>query len=376
MRPDLVPRPTDLRDFLTSQGWTLLDAGLRDRLFVLENPTFRGRQFVFPIDAEAPDYAESVQSVIDKFVALHGGTNASVVQRVRCVKDDVLRLRVFHHGNDTTLPLAFAASVVSSAERLIKSAASTVLRPRTHHPRLGFAEAAQLVEKSRLGQTEAGSFVLRVECPVHALEMQGDLIADDGVPFVRQVTATLQNGLHQLVSAIEADGLDRFVEELKQSAAPVVSSNLCEAVVGMHDESVDNALDVAFDWSPLEPMPPGVDTRPVRIQRDYFARLEEVQQALKGVETHRDDTFIGTVERLDGEFGPDGRRSGPVMLSLLLRDEQEAVRCRVVLSADDYAVAHHAHMRNGAYVVVQGRLRPGRQPRQLTDVRRFQVVPQ
>jgi hypothetical protein len=371
-----VPRPTDLRDFLSSQGWNLIEAGLPDRLFVLENPSFRGRQFVFPIDAEAPDYVESVHSVIEKFVALHGGSAASVVQRVRCVKDDVLRLRVFHHGNDTTLPLAFAASFVSSAERLIKSAASTVLRPRTHHPRLGFAEAAQLVEKSRLGQTEAGSFVLRVECPLDALEMQGDLIDDDSVPFVRQVTTTLHKGLRRLVAAIESDALDRFIEELKESAAPIVSSNWCEALVGMHDGSMDNSLDVAIEWSPLERMPSGANDGPIRIQRDYFARLEEVQQALKDVETHREDTFIGTVERLEGEFGPNGRRSGPVMLSLLLRDEQEAVRCRVVLSAEDYAVAHQAHLQHGAYVMVQGRLRPGRQPRQLTEVRRFQVVPQ
>jgi hypothetical protein len=369
-----TPAPTDLRDFLKGQGWSLLEAALRDRLYVLENASYPRRQFIFPIDAQAPDYADSVESVLDKFAEIAGITKTSVMQKVGCVKDDVLRLRVFHDGNDAALPLAFAASFVSSTEKLIKSAASTVLRPRAHHPRLGFSEAAQLVEKSRFGQTERGSFIIRVECPIYAMEVQGSLTHQEDVPFVRQVTSTLQTALVQLISAIEEDQLDRLVEELKRSTSPIISSNLCEAVVGMHDESVDNSLDVEIDWSPLKPVASRVPQGCVRIQRDYFARIDEVQRELRSAETHHDDNFVGTVERLEGELGPDGRRSGPVMLSLLLPDEGETVRARVVLSADDYARADRAHMTNGAYVLVQGRLRPGRQPRQLTDVRRFEVL--
>lgn len=374
MTRERTPAPTDLRDFLRGQGWSLVEAALRDRLYVLENAAYPRRQFSFPIDAQAPDYTDSVDSVLAKFAELAGIAKTSVIQKVGCVKDDVLRFRVFHDGNDSALPLAFAASFVSSTERLIKSAASTVLRPRVHHPRLGFSEAIQLVEKSRFGQTENGSFVIRVECPINAMEVQGSLTDDDDTPFVRQVTSTLQTALFQLTSAIEADQLDRLVDELKQAASPLVSSNLCEALVGMHDDSVDNSLDVAIDWSPLKSVPSRVPHGRVRIQRDYFARIDEVQRELKSVESHYEDTFVGTVERLEGELGPDGRRSGPVMLSLLLPDEGETVRARVVLSADDYALADRAHMTNGAYVVVQARLRPGRQPRQLTDVHRFELL--
>jgi hypothetical protein len=315
-----------------------------------------------------------VESVLEKFSELCGISRHALLQRVLSVKDDVLRLRVFHDGNDTALPLAFAASFVSSTERLIKSAASTVLRPRAHHPRLGFSEASQLVEKARFGQTEQGSFVIRVECPIDALEVQSGLPDDPDLPFVRQVTSTLQRALHGLTSAIEADQLDHFVDDLKQSASPIVSSNLCEALVGMHDEAVDNSLDIAIDWSPLEPVPATVPRGKIRIQRDYFRRIDEVQRELRSVETHYEDRFVGTVERLEGELGSDGRRSGAVMLSLLLPDEDETVRARVVLSADDYALADRAHMNNGAYVVVRGRLRPGRQPRQLTHVQGFQLL--
>lgn len=134
-------------------------------------------------------------------------------------------------------------------------------------------------------------------------------------------------------------------------------------------------LNVGFDWSRLHPPPEDALLRPVRIQRDYFPRIEEVRRELRSVETNQVDTFIGTVERLEGEMGQDGRRAGVVVLSLLLADEGESVRARTVLSADDYALAHQAHVTNGSYVRVTGCLRPGRQPRQLTDVTAFQVLP-
>jgi hypothetical protein len=42
----------------------------------------------------------------------------------------------------------------------------------------------------------------------------------------------------------------------------------------MHDEMVDNSLDVGFDGSALHAVPQSVSQRTIRIQRDYFSRIE------------------------------------------------------------------------------------------------------
>ncbi|PIZ49252.1 MAG: hypothetical protein COY42_04415, partial [Armatimonadetes bacterium CG_4_10_14_0_8_um_filter_66_14] len=111
----------------------------------------------------------------------------------------------------------------------------------------------------------------------------------------------------------------------------------------------------------------------IRIQEDYFPRIDEVHRALRPGEEENEDTFVGTVERLDGEMQPDGRRAGEVVLALLLPDA-ETVRARTSLSADQYADADKAHMTDNAYVKVKGRLHPGRQPRSLTDVATFEPL--
>jgi hypothetical protein len=368
--------PTDLRDYLRSRGWGLIEAALKDRLYVLSNVRFPNRQMVFPMDTTAPDYEESVQSVLEKVSELRGQSIDTVVGRVKTVRDDVLRLRFFFKGEDTSLPLTFASSVVASTEKMLRASACTVVRPRTRHPKLTLLEAAQFVDHARFGQTDEGSFIINVACPIDAMDAQGTLkLDDDQSPFVRRVTYSLEQALETLTLAIEADRLSDMVNEQKKSLNPIVSSNLCDALVAMHDADINNSLDINFHWSALRPVPKITQrVSKIRLQRDYFARISEVGRELKSVQASDSETYLGTVERLEGEMGKEGRRSGPVVLSIMLPDENEIVAVRTVLSADDYEKADQAHMKEGAYIMVTGRLLPGRQPRQLAEMTDFTVL--
>lgn len=94
---------------------------------------------------------------------------------------------------------------------------------------------------------------------------------------------------------------------------------------------------------------------------------------MRSAEKQTDDVFIGTVEQLEGEMGPDGRRSGDVILSLLLTEGLQ-VRARTQLDADDYAKAYQAHISDGTYIKVARLLHPGRQPRRLDQLRSFELI--
>ena len=376
MNPDPLIFPIDLRDFLQAHGWTLRPEGLADRLYVLQNLGFPRRQLVFPMDTTVPDYAEAVDRVIEKLSEMINERPQTLQSRIQTVRDDTLRFRIdAPQSSDSSLPLGFAAVLVTGAQQLLKAAACTVLRPRLHHPRLALTEALQLIEKTKFGQTEPGSFILKVSCPIHALDVQGTLPLDTGsLPFVRQVTLALKRGMTQLIDAIETGTLDRLVETLKQDHAPLISTNLCEAVMQLHDEGLNNNLDLSMDWSVLEPIAEQDRQRqPLRIQRDYFGRIEEVRRALRPSGGHAQDTFVGTVEHLAGEMGDDGQRAGEVILALLL-PEGESVHVRVTLSAEQYKQADQAHMTEGAYVQVTGKLQPGRQPRAMSELSQFALI--
>ena len=368
--------PTDLRDYAKAHGWMLLKEAAKDRLYVMSNPRFDLRQLVFPMDTTAPDYAEAIALVVEKIAVMEQRTPEAIIKSLMEISDDAVAFRVSSPNQEERyLPLSFASAMIIGAQQLLLASACTVLKPKTHHPRLSRTEAQQFLETARFRHTQPGSFVLNVSCPVQAMDVQAPLLPDEfEAPFVRRATLTLQRSLRKLVSAIETDSLDDLVESLKKSETPLISSNFCEALTHFEDTSLKNSVDIGITWAASIPRP---DDEPensvVRVQHDYFSRIEEVRRELRSNEKHMEDIFIGTVERLDGEMGDDGCRSGEVILSLLL-PEGEQVRARTNLNAEQYAKADEAHMTDGTYVKVAGKLHPGRQPRQLSELRAFDLI--
>ncbi len=374
--------PTDLRDYAKAKGWVLVKEAAKDRLYVLSNPVFDRRQIVFPMDTTAPDYEEAVKLAVEKLAAIEARSPQSILKSLLEVGDDAVAFRVeAPRVEDQSLPLAFVCSMIEGAQQLLSSSVHTVLKPQVHHPRLGRTEAQQLLELARFRHTQPGSFVLNVSCPVHAMDVQETFYADKGEspwepqsPFVRRTVVVLHRALTKLITAIETDSLDSLIQAEKKSDIPLISSNFCEALTHFEDSTLKNSIEVAITWAPSISAPGG--EKPVslvRVQNDYFSRIEEVRRELRSAEKHTDDVFIGTVERLEGDMGPDGRRSGDVILSLLLPEGLQ-VRARARLNADDYAKADQAHMADGTYIKVAGLLHPGRQPRQLDRLRSFDVI--
>lgn len=376
MNLETLIAPTDLRDYAKGQGWIQIKEAAKDRLYVMTNPRFQGRQLVFPMDTTAPDYSEAIMLVVDKLSAMEGRSPQAIFKSLVEVGEDGIAFRVTTPRPDERfLPLAFAGSMVAGVQQLLLASACTALKPQAHHPRLSRTEAQQLLEIAKFRHTRPGSFVLNVSCPVQGLDVQAPLLPDEvDVPFVRRTTLTLRRSLRDLVTSIETDSLDELVATSRKGEGVVVSSNFCEALMRFEDESLKNSVEIGITWAACIPHPehePRVSV--VRIQHDYFTRIEEVRRELRSKEQHLEDVFPGTVERLDGEMGQDGKRLGEVILSLLSPDGEQ-VRVRANLDAQQYEQADKAHMTDGAYVKVSGKLHPGRQPRQLSDIKSFELM--
>lgn len=327
------------------------------------------------MDATAPDYLEAVTLVTEKLAAIEGRSPQSVLKSLLEVGDDSIAFKVESpRSAEQSLPLSFAGSMLEGAQQILLSSVCTVLKPRIHHPRLGRTEAQQVIAAARFRHTQTGSFVLNVSCPVQSMDVQAPLHSGEpAAPFVRRTTVVLHRSLTQLVGAIESDTVDELVETEKNSPEPLISANFCEALTRFEDLSLKNSIEIGIAWGASIAVPIGAKSFScIRIQNDYFSRIEEVRRELRAAESQAEAVFFGAVERLEGEMGPDGRRSGDVIVSLLLR-EGEQVRARIQLDADDYAKADQAHMRVGHYIKVAGLLHQGRQPRRL-ELRSFELI--
>jgi hypothetical protein len=157
----------------------------------------------------------------------------------------------------------------------------------------------------------------------------------------------------RVVDAIRADNLDDLTEP--PPGAPVVSANLCEALAEMIPSPEDSTLQVGSSWSPVLPAPRDVP-RVVRVDRQYRPAIEQLARALRPSTRPEPDLYVGKVDALQGEPGPDGRIQGEIVLAAQVEDE--IVKVRLELGPDDYQNAGEAHL-HGRYVSVRGILRRG-----------------
>ncbi len=371
--------PMAVRDYAIARGW-LVDSRVKDRVWLLTNPQHPLRQLLVPKDVQDPGFEDGMMDVATRIADLEQRSVASILADLQSADADVLRIRLVGPAAERgDVSLATDVALRDGARRALLASACSVLDPAPYHPRLSRGAADTLLAACRAGQTEVGSYVIRVMCPLHAVEP----IMPEPLPFTRRVTISLMRSIDELVSNIEAATLDGYLDA--QSEHPGLSANLCEALVQLQppvDESLaergGGEVEISTTWASdpqvAPPSPAEVPSRVV-VKAEYSRELERAAQRLRpGAAQTGKQWFIGTVERLDGSIGDDGRRAGDVRLSVFL-DDGESLRARASLGPDAYAVAVAAHERGRAYVMLFATLHRGRRISQFGPVERFALVP-
>ena len=269
------------------------------------------------------------------------------------------------------VPLDHGIDMMVGARRQLLAAACSELRPQRDHPRMSLAEAEQFLQQCRLGQTERGSFIVTVACPLHAVPVPEPLV--DQTPFTRRVTSLLMRSLKRLSQALDADELDSLLNPVEGD--PVISANLCEGLLDMTPEGDGSKLTIAASWARTMPPPaalplPGV----VSLRRETFGRIETLATRLRPVHAPQRQMLFGFVDTLNGRPNADGQMEGEVILRLVDL-ENDTIRARTNLNVNDYHTAWLAH-NPPQPVILEGVLRRTGRIYRVDDVTGFRLLQQ
>lgn len=348
----------DARAYALATGWKRLDLPVRDspgffgRVAVFERPENGDEQVLIPLDERTSDYDVRMGEATTAIAQWEKRSVVQVANDLLYAASDMLRFRVASSAAEGgSLPLEDGLRLLDGVRTAILAAAHSVLLPARYHKRMSKGEAEDLLRACRMGQTERGSFVATVACPLRAVDTDQSLIDTNDDPFARKTTIMLMRSAAELVSAIESDRVREMVERNKQN--PTVSANLCDAIVRMKPSMDSWELTIAASWSKLRAAPPALEVpRAVRIQQAYFPIIEDVYQELRPGSDAEPDTFVGYVDTLDGEAGPGGQVQGDVILRIAV-DDEKLIRAKTTLNADAHAIAVDAY-RTQAIIRIDG----------------------
>jgi hypothetical protein len=330
--------PRALKGYAAALNWRLVE-GINGDVAVYHRPDSPAHQVIVPVDTTLADYDEAVAEAVRKLAAYERRPANEVLEHLLLPPADVLRFREISPDAEAgNLPFDHAVRMINGTRRLLLSAAHSVLVPQAYHQRLSRSEAEEFVNRCRLGQTERGSFVLNVACP---LELQLALPGLAAEPFARRVTNLLMQSLDALARAADTARADDLLDQTRN---PGISANLCESLLLLRPGGDRATLTVSATWSRALLPESREPARHVQLPQVVFEVAEAIAPRLRTAPVPRPARFLGFVDVLSGQPSRDDPRPSGEVDFTLFDDEQGEIRARGILDADDYATAAAAHL--------------------------------
>ena len=362
--------PARLQQYVRATGWKLQPHLGRGLVAVFERPETRLAQVSVPLTSDLSNFAVVQSTALAVLATWEQRPARDILDELRLSPADLVRFSESGPEADLGhLPFDYGLNLIAGVRKVLLSVACNVIRPQSFHLRLSLAESERFVQTCRLIQTDQERFTITLACPLDqtsSLETHADR-----TPFARQVTTLLMRSLHRLKRAIESGDPDQALVPVENE--PLLSANLCEALLEMMPERNSSALTITANWSRM--LPPTDPTLPlsVKLGHDFFPRIEGLARRLRPTAETARQAILGLVETLNGRLDAVGRVEGEVILTILAPDG-ETLRVRADLKAADYAAAAEAHLR-ALPVSLQGVLnRSSRVPR-IENVSEFKVYP-
>ena len=354
MQPRPV-RPAEIVAYLKAAGWLVLDD-------TYEGAALWGRSFdgaeeeIFvPLREGAPDFGRVFDRMVKTLATLEKRAPVQIERDMAETSADAISFRVLLDGGRASrLPLAFAPTIFKAAHDVTIAAANAASRTRSSY-RNWTKEVHDFAARAEVGQTEAGSYVVRVLCPVTHVP-QPQLQSRDEVPFERRVTCMLHTALHAARRATERAITTGELSAFDETVSAGVSSNLCSALASVGTGPEQVALEIGLRWAALrdQPMP---NSGPFYFGRDHLEILGSAATHLREQETEelQEQEIIGFVTSMERGVTEN---TGTVTLYGYMPEyeSRRSFKCSIELAGELYARAARAHVEQ-ALVSVRGLVR-------------------
>lgn len=350
--------PRDIERYLAHNNWrefkrTPGEATVWD---IIDKSEKRFRVWI-PADRNLGDFAASIGRAVKIIALAEERSQLQILDDLETIGvGDVIRMASEDPFNRSgnTLPLREGLSFVRQAQDLMTAAACSALEKRAVHPYRRPNRVLEYVKNARLGQTERGSYLIKVISPVSAptavqMPLPGISGADE-IPFERQVVISLWQGLDAL-RRVSDDTFRRgrfYFEAYQEIVSEGVSADLCDAVASAQENEQYRPIEIGITWS-YNLKSPGSNYHDIRFEHRVLPYIAQAAQQFRE-KNPLEITLKGFVTALRRRKIGD---PSAVTIVGLVEDTPRSVR--VTLSDEAYTTAIHAH-ESDSEISVDGRL--------------------
>ena len=339
--------PFHAQKYLLAKGWKLASKNPRQDIILFNRPRDKFNQIIIPKSNDYELYGRDLLRAISRLEEEEHRDAESILGQMFTLDADILRYRIRSpQAESGTLSLASVQTLISGVVASLSAALCDVLSPDNSIPLLHRVtktkQVRSLLEKAQFGQTEHGSFVVKVVAPLDNLSEGTPSFVEMLDGGMRQGVVHLLKSVTSIVDTVKKGTTRQFIK--KGLDKPLFSVNLVNSIMDMQLWS-DADIEISSEWSPSL-LPDKHTPSSVFVPSAYFDDIGKMCRAFTPKDSDSPvEFFSGFVTELCGENDESDQKYGDVVIQLTCSDG-ESFPATVFLPANWHQDAISGYKRN------------------------------
>lgn len=306
---------------------------------------------IIPLSKIFSDYYKVMRESLSTIAFFEHTSLKGLFNRLINPTSDILKWRI---ADDETSLGAISFNSMSNNIDYIKDMLSStcvdILFPATYHKKVLVKEVQEQMATYRFGQTEIGSYILNIVCPLGYY--QYELFQPDvhKFPLGRQVNIKLLRDIH----AIQHSVITRSSQLQDEVAEGKISVNFLNALTNLYEENKDADFTISAEWNSYIPNIEDNIVSNVELQPRCVDKVVEIVETYSPKqEENVEKTYYGKIVNISGDAEVDNRLEITITIATI-GDGGKRINVKAKLNYEQYFQTVDNAFQNGSNVKIVG----------------------
>lgn len=323
-------------------------------------PNSQVRQFLIPTQDDAilipqtakySDYYRLMQESLLTIAKYENTSLKGLFNKLINPSSDILKWRIANSG---TLSGAISFNAMGNnieyIKEMISAAYLDILSPTSYHKKVSIKEVQDQVAKYRFGQTEIGSYILNLICPLGYYQYKLFQEDHDDIPLCRQINIRMLDN----ISTIQHSVIDNSSQLDEEVSAGNISVNFLNSLSDIYEENKDSEFSITAEWNKHVPILGDNIISEIILQPRCIEKVNEIVETYTPKqEQNIEKSFYGKIINISGE--PEVYDRHNVMVTVAaIGEEGKRINVKVELNYNQYFNIVDVAFQSGTNVKVTG----------------------
>ena len=349
----------NIAKYLYDLGWNELPTK-REWVKIFQLEDHKGfQQIDLPTSRNLRDYKSAMYRAVECIALSTEKSIEQVILELLNPLSDTLRLSIIEPDIEAgSMFVEDTIKLYENAKKLLMATAMDIINPQLFHFGRPENVIMEFVNQCKFGQTEIGSYVVSLICPISKIEnnqiIQMSLFSNEddcSQSLTRKVINKLINSIKTVRETISNRSFEEYIYQNAETEN-CISVNFLDALSEININIIGSELDITAKYAPTIknntlPFPS------ISISNDYYLPINTIARKFKNSNLS-EKSYFGRIRHLDATPDLESRKGGKIKF-VFLNDNNKNATASVILSKNDYNAAIEAH-KNGNMIKITGTL--------------------